>query len=238
MNELKQTLLNLSYNDFKNNQAANLLFQDYINFHWVRLIISTLLLLIFIYLTIFFFKREKNTSLEFIFKKKVYKVYKFFCILISLCLLLVAFANLHTVIKPLPGFKLFLEEVSKSKGTNNSEIVISFNSWLNNASAKFPSILENKMHMISYQHGFSTILFFSLGCLILIFSIWLWKFLINKVDLMYNTNQKFSFKNKFIIFISSSIAFALVLCSLLFIVLAEVNLRWTISPTSAFLYYL
>lgn len=238
MDELQQTLSELVQSGFEHNSVVNMLIEDYVKFHWVRFIFGSVLLLTFVFMTVFLLKRVKKTPVKCRFEKRVLKNFGVFGIVISTALLVVVAANASVLFNPSQGFKGFIEDFSASRDNNYSdEVRNAFNNWLHLGTGNTPPIIESEIQKITNAHRLNVIIFGISGVLIFGVSVWIWRNLIIKSNKFARVNDRLTTKDTLTLVFGSTFGTFTSVCSLLLIVMAEINLRWAISPLSAFLFF-
>ncbi len=184
---LQATLSNLIQSGSGSNPAMNTLINDYTTYHIVFVAAGGLLVVIFILLSLFFWKQwktvPKTDKRKWTFEKKTYFSFGALSILVGLMTGLIVAANATNVVDPRHGFSLLPDSIgTPTPGTQMSDLYRAFNTWLQSDSASIPAIIQNKIHERIAFHTTKAIVCGVLLILFVAFSKFIWSKLIKRTN--------------------------------------------------------
>ncbi|PGH77906.1 hypothetical protein CN899_29435 [Bacillus thuringiensis] len=236
MDELQRTLSELFQAGIENNAVMNMFFDDYVTFHWVRIIFGSILTLAIICTSVFLLRKARKTPAAYGFEKRVFKIFGVAGIVISLAFLVIIYANIATVDNPVRGFGWFIEDFAASKGNIYSdEMRSTFNDWLQLGTGDMPAIIATEIQALGNAYRLKVVAFGISGMLIFATSVWIWRTLIKKSREFERVNGRFTEKDRLTLFSGSNLGIFTIVCSFVLIVMTEISLRWVVSPSTVFL---
>ncbi|MDR3242091.1 MAG: hypothetical protein LBT37_07960 [Lactobacillaceae bacterium] len=239
MDQLQRTLSDLVQSNSETNPNFDMLVNDYVRWHLVRIFFGGFVFLSLVLLIIILWRKFKRTPAKangkWSFEKTVYAIFGTFNIFIALPIFVVVGANIKNAVNPLHGFGLFTQEFAQSKVSGYSnEMCTAFNSWLQSGKGAMQPILKQQIHEIIRLYTIKAIIFGALFILVAILNIYLWKLLIKKSRKNIIQN-KTNLKEKFTLIFGSIFGMITTGISLCVMVVFLVNLQKAFAPLSAFL---
>jgi hypothetical protein len=232
---LKATLQKLIQSRSRPNPAMNALINDYILFHEVRVVAGSLLVVIFVLLSAFFWLRWKrlprSNERTSTFERKTYLAFGMLSTVVGLLIAFVVAVNVATVLYPWPGLSLLVDELGTPKtGTQMDKLYQAFNTWLQSDSQSMPSLIQQRIQERIALHTTRVIV---CGILLLAFTVLskgIWSTLIKRSRAR---EPRWTLKERSLLVCGV----ASVTLSLVLMVLAEVNLRWAFAQITVTLLY-
>lgn len=149
-NDLQNTLYKLAQSGLSDNPAYSALLQDYTKYHAVLFIEGSIFMLLFVMLSIYFWRKfmklPKSNFRKWSFEKKAYFGFGLGSIVMFLFMLLIVMANLSNVLNPQDGFKQTIPDIAVPQaGTQKALIYHAVNLWAKSGNDQMPSILQNEI---------------------------------------------------------------------------------------------
>lgn len=182
---LQTTLNDLLQSGRGTNPALNTLIHDYTTYHVVFVMAGGLVVIMFILLSLFFWRRwnraPKTDTSKWTFEKKMYLAFGIFSMVSGLAMALIAAANATNAVDPRHGFSLLPSSLgTPAAGTQYDQLYRAFNTWLQSGSAEMPSVIQNKIHERTAFHTTKAIVCAILLVLLVLLSRLIWSRLIQR----------------------------------------------------------
>lgn len=210
--------------NWQSNPAIKALIDDYAKYHAVLAIVGSLVLIVILALTVFFWikfaKIQKIGRFKWPFDKKVYFSFGLLLTIFSLFFALVVAANISTALKPIPGFTTLASSTSTA---SDSKVGIALNEWVQSGKSALPSSLKQKaQERVSWQRPKAIIC----GLLLIVFvlvNLRVWGYLIKARA---QSETKWSIK-EIIILVGGTVSVAI---TLLLVIMFIANTQGAIAP--------
>lgn len=232
LNELQQAM-NERVESGSDNPALTAVIHEYANYHAVLVIVGALMVILFSWLSIRFWRTFKQTPRmgrsKWSFEKKVYFSFGLLSSILALLMVLIAFANATNTFNPQHGFSLFVDSFGTSKGEpHKEELRDAFIEWIRSGNANTPLIFKQPIEERIKFHTTKAMICGVLLIPLVVLSKRIWNTLINRTKAV---GPKWKGKD-YSYFIIGNVT---VVFSLLLIIIVAANLQGAFAPLAAFL---
>jgi uncharacterized protein YacL len=213
----------------------NALMHDYVLFHIVRVAAGGLLMVIFVLLSAFFWRRWKRLprgeERKSKFERKTYFAFGIFSTVVGLLIAFVVAVNAATVLHPWPGFGWLVDSLETPKaGTQMDKLYQAFNTWLQSGSASIPTLIQQRIQERIALHTTRVIVGGVLLVAFVVLSTRIWSTLVERSR---GREPEWTLKERSLLVGGA----ASVILSLVLMVVVEVNLRWAFAQLTVTLLY-
>ncbi len=222
---LKATLQALTQSRSRSNPALNALMNDYIVFHEERVLAGSLLVIVFVLLSAFFWHRWKrlprSTERESTFERNTYFAFGMSSTVVGLLIALIVAVNAATVLHPWPGLSLLVDQIETPKaGTHMDRLYQAFDSWLWSGSSSVPPLIQQRLQERFALHTTRVVV---RGILLVAFAVLSKKLWSTLIERSRAREHEWTRKERLLLVCGV----ASVILSLVLMVSVEVNLRWS-----------
>lgn len=177
---LHTTLSKLTKSGWQSNPAMKTLVDDYARYHYVLVIAGGCLALVFVALSVVFWRRfrrpPKASIRRWAFEKKVYFSFGLVSSAVAVLLALLVAVNATNALDPVHGFSLLVS----SAVTPASSVNHAFYDWVRSGNGHIPAVIQSQVRERVRFQTRNVIIFAVLLCESVVLSVITWRALIGK----------------------------------------------------------